>query len=355
MEPGTRAELTHALPHAPRTPRQFVPKGPASVHAYARRASGLHGIALDEAISLIKQTKTAGSSEALVWIDIVCPGEPEEHLLRERLGFHPLAVEDCLRGRQRPKLDRYPGYLFLVAYAAWVNPERDRTALDELHVFVGDRWIVTVHEHKLRLVSEVIARWRAQEAAYPTSGSLAHALLDLVVDGYLAVIDHLGVHVDEIEHRILSDSDKNDHMPRLLELRHEVATVRRMLSPLHDIIRLLMRRDPGVLDDNLMPYFQDILDHVKRETEELDAMRDTLAATLDAYLSISANKLNHTVRIMAAWSIIFMAMAWIAGIYGMNFDAMPELEWRYGYLWALVLMLSAGIGLMALFRRRGWI
>jgi magnesium transporter len=110
-----------------------------------------------------------------------------------------------------------------------------------------------------------------------------------------------------------------------------------------------------VLDDTLTPYFQDVLDHVKRETEELDALRDTLAATLNAYLSISANKLNHTLRIMAAWSISLMAMAWLAGIYGMNFDLMPELHWRFGYLWALGLMFLTGGALLYFFRRRGWL
>jgi magnesium transporter len=124
---------------------------------------------------------------------------------------------------------------------------------------------------------------------------------------------------------------------------------------LHDIIRNLVRRDSTVLDDALNPYFQDVLDHVKRETEELDALRDTLVATLDAYLSISANKLNHTLRIMAAWSIILMAMAWLAGIYGMNFGNMPELKWRFGYIFALALMLVTGGGLIVFFRKRGWL
>ena len=341
---------------ASRTPRvrhEDTPAGPAAIHAYIRKETGLHAAGIDDAIAVFNQVKTAPAGPPVLWIDIMCPGTVEEQLLRDGLGFHPLAVEDCLRGRQRPKLDLYPGYIFLVAYAAHLNVDRKRTALEELHVFVGERWVVTVHDNKMQIVSDVLARWRAG-IPYTSTGALAHALLDGVVDSYLPVIDHLGVHVDEIEHQILTEEGE-DRMAELLELRHEVATTRRLLSPLHDIIRNLVRRDSSVVEDALSPYFQDVLDHVKRETEELDSLRDTLAATLDAYLSISANKLNHTLRIMAAWSIILMAMAWLAGVYGMNFDFMPELHWRYGYVWALGLMIAAGGGLLFFFRKRGWI
>src|SRR5690606_28374550 len=116
-----------------------------------------------------------------------------------------------------------------------------------------------------------------------------------------------------------------------------------------------VRRDVPFLRPELVPYFQDVLDHAERGSEELESLRDTLAATLDAYLSLSANELNETMRLMAAWSIILMAMAWIAGVYGMNFVRMPELHWRHGYLWALGLMLATGAVLLAYFRRRSWL
>ena len=338
----------------PRARRASVASAAAAVRCYIRRDNGMHAASLEEAVREFHLVKNEAAGPPRVWIDIECPGTDQEQLLRHELGLHQLAVEDCMRGRQRPKLDMYPGYLFLVTYIAQLNVERHRTALEELHVFVGERWMVTVHDHKMQIVSDVLARWRAGAPNFTSTGAMAHALLDGVVDSYLPVIDHLGVHVDELEHQILTEESEG-RMAELLELRHEVATTRRLLSPLQDIIRNLMRRDAAVLDESLNPYFQDVLDHVKRETEELDSLRDTLAATLNAYLSISANKLNQTVRIMAAWSIILMAMAWLAGIYGMNFDRMPELGWRYGYIWALLLMFVTGGGLLIFFRKRGWL
>ena len=348
-----KKELTQRAHRSQRSRRGAQTTARSSINCFVKRDNAVHSASLEEAVLEYHAVRSETGGEPCVWIDIECPGADQEHLLRNELGLHHLAVEDCMRGRQRPKLDMYPGYLFLVAYAASLNVERHRTALEELHVFVGERWMVTVHDNKMGIVNDVIARWR-NGLNYTSTGALAHALLDGVVDSYMPVIDHLGVHVDDIEHEILTAETANK-MPELLELRHEVATTRRLLSPLHDIIRNIVRRDSNVLDDALNPYFQDVLDHVKRETEELDALRDTLAATLNAYLSISANKLNHTLRIMAAWSIILMAMAWLAGVYGMNFDFMPELHWRYGYIWALSLMLVTGGGLLFFFRKRGWI
>lgn len=329
--------------------------GPAIIHAYCLRPSGLHGIPLDEAVSVFQSLRAPGvDGSPLVWIDVVNPGPAEAELLKGRLGLHPLAVEDCLRGRQRPKLDRYPGYFFLVLYAAAVNPDRNRTALEELHIFVGESFIVTVHDHKLREVREVITRWRANEAAFPSVGHLAHGLLDTVVDSYIPVIEDLRNTIDDVEHQVLNSGERSQ-MQRILGVRRELTAIRRMLSPTRDLLRTLMRRDVPLLKPELAPYFQDVLDHAERGAEELDSMRDALAVTLDAFLSLSANQLNQTMRLMAAWSIILMAMAWIAGVYGMNFEVMPELRWPFGYLWALGLMLATGGALVTYFRRRDWL
>src|SRR5690606_30185770 len=225
------------------------------------------------------------AGETIVWIDIVCPGDAEAEFLRDRLGLHPLAVEDCLRGRQRPKLDRYPDYYFLVLYAAAINEERGRTALEELHIFLGERFIITVHDHRLSEVREVLARWRTNESAFPTIAHVAHALLDAVVDSYLPVVASLGYTADELEQEVLAPV-RTSQMQRILALRRQLSAIRRMLGPTRDILRTLVRRDVPFLRPELVPYFQDVLDHAERGSEELESLRDTLAATLDAYLSL---------------------------------------------------------------------
>ncbi|HEX8245819.1 MAG TPA: magnesium/cobalt transporter CorA [Longimicrobium sp.] len=325
---------------------------------YADSGSGVHAVPRAEGLALFdrcRNAKSADDGEApLVWIDIACPGPREETLLRDRLHFHPLAVEDCVRGRQRPKLDRYPGYYFLVLYAAAFNPQRERMALHEVHIFLGRRYLVTVHDHKVGEFGEVLARWRANPKAFHTVGALGHAIMDSIVDHYFPVVDHFADRVEEMEGRIFEGNDQGG-LERLLNVRREMTLFRKVLGPERDLVSTLLRRDLPFLSADLLLYFQDVHDHLMRVVEELDTLRDLLTGAMEAQLSVVSNQLNITMRLMAAWSIILMAVAVVAGIYGMNFHFMPELGWRYGYAWAIGLMFVIGTGLYGYFRRKKWI
>jgi len=343
------AELTDG--EAPERPRTLC---------YAETETGIHAIPLDQGLALFDRCVAAKSADdhsaPLVWIDVACPGPAEEEFLRDRLHFHPLAVEDCVRGRQRPKLDRYPGYFFLVMYAASVNAERERMALHEVHMFLGRRYIVTVHDHKVQEFGEVLARWRANTASFRTVGALAHAIMDLIVDHYFPVADHFADRVEELEASAFErPHEASAGLERLLGVRRELTIFRKVLGPQRDVMSTLLRRDLPFLSADLLLYFQDVHDHLMRVVEELDTLRDLLSGAMEAQLSAASNQLNVTMRVMAAWSIILMAVTLVAGIYGMNFHIIPELTWRYGYLWALALMVGIGLGLFAYFRRRGWI
>ncbi|HEX2093594.1 MAG TPA: magnesium/cobalt transporter CorA [Longimicrobiaceae bacterium] len=334
-----------------------APEARSRVHAYASGPSGIHAVSPEEAVRAFRERCGPGveeKTEEIIWLDIVSPGEAEAHFLRHDLGFHPLAVEDCVRGRQRPKVDRYSGYFFMVLYAARINPDRQRMALTELHVFVGERFVVTVHDQRVDVLTEVLARWRAAPGRLADTGALAHALLDNIVDEYFPVLDHFSERVEDVEEAMLTGTEE-ERMQSVLSLRRELTLFRKVVAPERDLLTRLLRRDLPFLRPELLPYFQDVHDHVMRVTEEIDSMRELLAAAVDAYLSAASNRLNQTMRVMAAWSIILMAMAWIAGVYGMNFDRMPELHWRLGYAWALGVMLGVGSVLFLYFRRQNWI
>jgi len=303
--------------------------------------------------------RVRGGKEAdpppLIWIDIAAPGVPEGEFLRERLGFHPLAVEDTVRGRQRPKIDRYPGYFFLVMYAARINQERGRMALNELHAFIGENYVVTVHDHRIEELTEVLARWRGAPERFRAPGVLAHAVLDLVVGGYFPVLDHFSERVAELETGVMGQRTSTEDMQTILGMRRELALFRRMVGPERELIGSLLRRDIPFLQPEMLPYFQDVHDHAIRVAEEIDTLRDLLNGAMEGQLSLASNNLNETMRLMAAWSIILMAMAWIAGIYGMNFRFMPETQWHLGYAWGLGLMLVVGTILFAYFKRKNWV
>lgn len=329
------------------------------IQAYAETATGVHAIGLDDALGMFEKCQAARSPDEqipLVWIDVASPTETEADFLRDRLHFHPLAVEDCIRGRQRPKLDRYPGYYFMVLYSATINPERNRMALHEVHLFLGRRYIVTVHDHKITEFAEVLARWRASPSTFRNVGTIAHAIVDAVIDDYFPILDHFADRVEDLESGIFhGGSGSSSALDEILSLRRELTLFRKVVGPERDLLSTMLRRDLPFVSPELVLYFQDVHDHALRVVEELDTQRDLLSAALEGQLSIASNQLNVTMRVMAAWSIILMGMAWIAGIYGMNFDIMPELRWPWGYPFAIVLMLTVGFSLFIYFRRRDWI
>lgn len=330
------------------------------MRAFAALPNGVHAISREQAVErIVSPVRETVEGEAqpptLVWLDISNPGQEEAAFLRDVIGFHPLTVEDCMRGRQRPKLERYPGYFFLVMYAAAINADRDRMALNEMHIFLGGHYVVTVHDDRVREVTEIVARWRTQPRHYKDVGALAHSLVDLMVDDYFPVLEHLGDRVEQLEGSVFGGRDRHEVVPEILRLRREITALRRVVVPERELLSTLLRRDLPFLRPELLPYFQDVHDHVIRITEEIDALRDLLSAALDAQMSASANDLNNTMRTLTAWSIILMSVTLIAGIYGMNFEVMPELGWRWGYFGALGAMVLLGIGLAMFFQRRKWL
>lgn len=311
---------------------------------------GVRSGTLEEAMAAIAKPSDPGT---IWWIDIVRPGPDDAALLRDRLGFHPLTVEDCLHGLQTPKIERYPGYFFLVFYAARINAERKRPAFYELHCFVGANYLVTVRHSSVREVRELMARWRSAPSQFGSVGHLAHGLADAIVDSYFPMVDHFSVRVGDTETE--SYADPNRGMQQIMNLRRELLRFRGVVGPTRDVLSSLLRRDLPFLEPDLLPYYQDVRDHAVRVTEEIDLLRDLLSAAVEAQFAVTSTQLNRTVRMMTAWSIILMSMTLIAGVYGMNFAYMPELSWRLGYPVALLVMVGAGGALLYYFRRRRWL
>jgi magnesium transporter len=332
-------------------------KAPASVQYFAAHGGTVEAVSAEHAVEFIGacgRTPAEIPEHDFVWIDVANPGEEEADLLRERLHLHPLAVEDALRGRQRPKMDRYPEYLFVVFYAVRMNPERGRIALEEIHLFVANNFLITVHDQDLPQVHEVVTAWMARPSRMQGPGAAAHALLDAIVDDYFPVVEKLADQLDALEDRILEGRSRSELHPAI-ELRHQLIMIRRVLSPERELVSTLLRHDLPSLRPELIPYFQDVYDHLLRITEEIDTIRDLLTGLIEVHASNSANRLNQTMQTLTAWSIILMSVAVVAGIYGMNFEVMPELGLAWGYYGTLVLMLVIGLSLIVYFRRRRWL
>lgn len=295
------------------------------------------------------------SKEGLVWIDLADPVPSEFELLAKEFGFHPLALEDARARHQRPKLNQYDTFLFLVFYAVRVDQE-DGFLTQEISLFVGPNYLVTVHPGQCHEIDETAQRWHqnVKNLDARSVAVLLYSLLDTIVDNYFPVLDAVAERTDALESAIF-ERGSTAALQEIFALRKSLLALRRVLSPERDLMSILTRRDIEMLGPATSVYFQDIYDHVLRVTDAIDTYRDLLASALDAYLSVVSNNLNQVMRTLTSWSIILMSLALIAGIYGMNFGFMPELEWHYGYFFILAAMGMIGGGLFMLFKRIRWL
>jgi magnesium transporter len=292
--------------------------------------------------------------ETLVWLDLESPDEAEVALLRDEFGFHPLAIEDAVRDHERPKIDSYPGYYLLVFYAAGYNHADDKILLQSVNLFVGVNYIVSIRRGAVPQVEQTLARWHAPNSPLGESVSaILHSLLDTIVDDYFTLLDRIVDWVEELEDTIFGRF-RQDAIKEIFELKKDLLMLRRVVTPERDVINVLMRQEVPIFKPGELVYVQDIYDHLVRVTDTIDTYRDLLSSALDSYLSLQGNQLNQLVKALTLASIILMACALVSGIYGMNFDSMPELHWRYGYPFALGLMLTIGAGLALYFRSRKW-
>ena len=297
-----------------------------------------------------------GQPDQFVWIGLF---EPEEALLRrvqQQFHLHDLAIEDAYNAHQRPKLEVYEDSLFLVLRTAHLAHPGSHIEFGETHVFVGRNYVVTVRHGSLR--SHAGVRHRCEAVPHLLGkgpGYVLYALMDFVVDQYLPVVQAIEEDVEEIEEAIFGDGVAENVTPRIYRLKRELLSLRRTVSPLVEVCNRLMRFDLPQVPEEIRPYFRDVHDHVLRVNETIDAQRELLTTALEAHLSLLSVAQNEHMKRLAAWAAMIGVPTMIAGIYGMNFRRMPELEWEFGYYVSLGVMAAAVSGLYLGFKRSGWL
>ena len=288
-----------------------------------------------------------------VWLDIQDPAEADITLLREEFGFHELSVEDAARRGQRPKVDEYDGYYFIVVYAASCGPDAG-VRTHEIHCFWGKNYVVTLHDGALPEVEAAMQRWsHAEDPEEQTVAHQVYALLDAVVDGYFPVLDAIADRISDIESEIFDG--RPGSLRVLFELRWELLKARRVLAPSRDVVNILIRRDIPVFPPALVPYLADVYDHAIRVIDTLDLQHELLSSAVETHLTVTSNQLNQTMRTMAALTIALMAPTLIAGIYGMNFLLTPTGDWGLSFPVVVSAMALIGGGILIVFKRVGWL
>jgi magnesium transporter len=289
------------------------------------------------------------------WIGIHDPSPDELALIARTFDLHPLAVEDAGDSHQRPKLEHYDDTLFLVLKTLWYVDEQDAVETGEINMFVGKDFVVTVrHGQGIDLAAS--RRDLEHRAKVLEHGPMAvmYAICDRVVDEYERVGSSLAEDVDEVEESVFSPA-RTDDSTRIYILKREIAEVRRAVMPLREPMRKFSTPTDGLVSSVTATYFRDVADHLHRVSEVIDNLDVLLSTAFDAHLARASVQQNEDMRKISAGAAIVVVPTLIAGVYGMNFDHMPELHWTYGYPFALVLMIGVAAGLFAWFKKSGWL
>jgi magnesium transporter len=295
-----------------------------------------------------------GHDHNVVWADVSDPTSQDFDDLAEEFGFHPLSIEDCRHVHQRPKIEEYKGYYFIVLYEASLTPDGELD-LRELNIFLGKNFLVTVHSKPVRAIDTARRVWPEwSDRASEGSGLLAYLLIDAVVDDYLPLLDTLSERMDELEDTIFGEF-KPDSIQTIFNTKKQLLALRRCVTPLRDVFNTMLRREQPIFPREIHVYFHDVFDHVIRVADTIDTLRDMLGSIMDAYLSVTNNRMSTVMKRLTSIATILMSVTLIAGIFGMNFHVMPELSWRYGYVFALGAMLVIGVALALYLRRIKWL
>jgi magnesium transporter len=291
-----------------------------------------------------------------IWLDLRDPDRADLAVLSEEFGLHPLAIEDAVHEHQRPKLDRYRTHLFLNAYGARLDPGSGELATSEMAAFITKRALITVRKDDGLDIGAVVDRWDASaDLAKFGVGYLVHGLLDYVVDGHFEAVQSLDDAVEDLEDQLFAEvSGGLQVQRRSFELRKSLVLLRRIVIPMREVVNALMRRDLNVVGDDLMPYYQDVYDHVLRAAEWTDSLRDLVTSILETNLTIQSNRMNVITKKVTSWAAIIAVPTFITGFYGMNVPY-PGFSRQIGLASSVTIMIVAGVVLYVVFKRRDWL
>lgn len=307
------------------------------------------------------KVQAASETESLVihqhaglkWYHLEDPNSPLLDQLGQELGFHELEIEDCRHLRHTAKLEEYDTHIFLIANSLHFVPETCGVWFGEIDLFLGQDYLVTVHAGPTRSIEQVLPKVKAV-AKMQRPDRILHAMLDTVVDRYLPVLDMIGDRIEQVEDEIHEDI-RTQTLTDIFALKRALIEFRRTVSSMRETINGVMRLRAPYFRADMAAYWRDLYDHVIRALNTIETYRDLLTGVLDVYLTASANRTNEIMKVLTIYATILLPMVVITGYFGMNFQHLPLLEWRYGTMVVHVLMLFSTLGLLLYFRKRRWL
>ncbi|NUT34113.1 MAG: magnesium transporter CorA family protein [Hamadaea sp.] len=314
------------------------------------------GALVAEGFPIAEVSEHLADKSATVWFDLLQPSPDELAAVSEELGLHPLAVEDVLHERQRPKLDRYQSHLFLSAYAVRLDPGSGELATAEVAAFITRNALVTVRLSDGFDIGEVTSRWDAlPELAKFGVAYLVHGLLDYVGDTHFTAVDNLDDQIEALEDRLFDGRPADAELQRrTFQLRKSLVTLRHVLMPMRDVVDSLVRREARGYDEAMVPYFRDVDDHVQRACDRADSLREMVSTILETQLTLRGNRLNVIMKQVTSWAAIIAVPTAVTGFYGQNVPYPGEGQ-TWGFLVSSSVIAVLSVTLYVLFRKRDWL
>jgi magnesium transporter len=308
-------------------------------------------------IKSIDELVSYSGKPSVTWIDVVGIHEPK---VIEQIGcqfhIHPLLMEDIMNTTQRPKIDDLGKYISVFLKLIMFDEKTKELRIEQLTLVFNDDVVLSFQESDSGIFTPLRDRIRSSLGRIRRMGTdyLAYTLMDAVVDRYFVVMEKMGEKIDGLEDEVVANP-KRETLRGVQQLRDEILLVRRSIWPLREVISLLERAESPLIDKTSAIYFRDIYEHTIQVMDTVDTYRDILSGMFDIYLSSISNRLNEVMKVLTIIATIFMPLTFLAGVYGMNFEHMPELKWQYGYFMVLGVMLAIAMGMLVYFRKKKWI
>ena len=299
--------------------------------------------------------RLTSQENCVLWVDLCKPTDEESFVLTHDFAFHPLAIEDVIAEKPRTKIDDYDSYLFLVFQIVDYVGREEGLKISEIDMFLGHNSVVTVHYDDHRIFDYLYHRAERDERLLSRGADfLFHALIDATVDNYNATLDILEYEVDQVEDDVLSGPDE-ETLRSIFTLRRDIVHLKRIVIPQMEVLSHFSRDQFKLITSKAAVYFSDIHDHLVRISDIAEVHRQILNSSLEVYYSSVSTKTNEIIKVLTIFTVLFIPPTFLVGLWGMNFDFMPELDWKYGYIIALVIMLTIVLTLVAFFRKKKWL
>ncbi len=308
----------------------------------------------NRAATLAEVERARDDPDSLLWVDVAGATVNELRELQRIFSFHDLAIEDCQESMTKPGVTDYDSHCFVTMHVPVFLDGNREPDIQELNVFLGDGFIVTVHSQPLAVLSRIFEQCGKNGVALGRGADYVfYAIMDDIVDSYFKVLNDFDDDIDGLEDEILTNPSPAT-LNHVFLIKRQLIHLRRIIGPQREIFGMMNNREFPYIQRQTIVYFRDVYEHLIRVYELIDSLRDLLSGALETYISIQSNRLNEIMKTLAIVSTVLLPMNLVAGIYGMNFDRMPELKWHNGYYLTLCFMACLGLGFTYWFKRRKW-